>query len=89
MTWKAFLADLKGVKWTLWNGEEIVRVDQGTTCPWLHVAHDEADTIKTTDVFTRKGRRAITAQAIWDAADNKSGHDAQIRKDLLKACGLA
>lgn len=90
MTYKAFLAALKPHVWTLTESGAITLRSDNEGCPWLVCGQHQH---KFPDV-------AITSRDIWRAADasqapgiawpgvDYDGHDPEIRRDLLVACGL-
>jgi len=90
MQWKAFLKLLGQTTWSLRPDGEIIRdvPGYGYMCPYLYV-RDELNALGTGDKRTpiKRGGRTVKRE-IFDAADNYSGHNRAIRRDLLKACGL-
>lgn len=65
---------LPQTKWILINEGEIVTEENIECCPWIY-AHNLGISVK-------------EYRKVFDAADNKEGHDPELRKKLLEACGL-
>ncbi len=78
ITHEQFCEQVKNLnlKWMLGLQGEIRTVDDRNTCPYLAIPDAEfVDVKKPSDIFA--------------AADNKPGHDVNIRQQLLAACNLS
>lgn len=87
MTFDEFLRLLPKDGWTLGHypgtGNEIIRAD-GRVCPWVYVSQLSGISADTSAWRGDRDKR----QALFDAADDEPGHDPEIRRRLLEACGL-
>lgn len=80
MTFDEFLGLLGQMKWHLRDGKFIRLDGSRVDCPWLCVA----DFSRVKVVHGNFPDR----EKLFDAADNAPGHDPEIRRRLLEACGL-
>ena len=90
MTYKAFLAALKAHVWTLRKSGAITLQSDNAVCPWLACGqhrHEFPDVAITSHDIWRAADASKAPDTAWPCADY-DGHDPEIRRDLLIACGL-
>lgn len=82
ITYKGFLGRLSRTprNWVLMEKGEI-RFGAGVNCPTTYLNRKRP-------IINAATTEDFNTPDIWAAADNESGHNPSIRKDLLKACGL-
>ena len=89
MTLNQFLRKLRRTprNWHVYNG--IIRCSK-STCP-IHAVARVIGANRPDDLGRRIGLRETTIDSIISAADNSmhTRHEVDVRKRLLKACGLA
>lgn len=59
---------------------EITLRSRPSTCPYLAVSHGDGEQLT--------GPGAVPWTDVWDAADDRPGHNPVLRRALLDACGL-
>ncbi len=73
---------LPNTEWLLTEEGYIRRTKDRSSCPWVYAYEVRAITNFSNEEFFGN------CQQVYSAADNKEGHDPELRKKLLEACNL-
>ena len=81
-SWQWFLAEVKRRGPWMLRGRKIRQEADPTTCPWTAIPAGHMFD------WLSNGRRLISVEDIFLAADGRRKCDKTMRRDLLRACGL-